>query len=196
MFQWLRKMFGKTPVTQLALPPRRELVQWFPACNMWVPMSIQFWIDKGYSRKIARELYEEGVSFAHELMVTGVPRDGNGMYGYKGKDHGTAKPRTDHIDETRSESDADAFLLAQSISAGSALCSDHESSAGGHADTDGFTGLGGSFGGGGADAAWDASGVSSHATEVAAPAPDVSSSYDAGSSISDTSSSFDSSGNC
>lgn len=203
MTNWLRKLFTRKTETPLTLPPRRELVQWFPVCNMWVPMSVQFWIDKGYSRNVARELYVEGMALANELMVKGEPRDGNGMYGYKGKDHGTAKPRTNNTRATDDEPE-DGFSLGRStqeiLAAGEAVCNHDADSSERNTDTTGFTGLGGTFGGGGASGGWD-SGPSPEPVVASSPsAPDPSPSYDAGpsidTSVSDTSSSFDSSSNC
>lgn len=204
MFQWFRNLFrSKAPVKEL--PPRRELVQWLPGCNLWVPMSANYWQDRGYPRNVAWMLYKEGLEMANELIATGSPRDGNGMYGPIGsktiieeKDRGATKSRTSTEVGTNHESSNadDAFLLAQSLSAGAALCSDYESGTGGHADTDGFTGHGGSFGGGGASGGWDGGSSPEPMVGSGSSAPDPSPSFDAGSSISDTSSSVDTSGNC
>lgn len=200
MFQWLRNLFHPKPPVK-DLPPRRELVQWLPGANLWVPFSANYWQDRGYPRSVAWMLYREGVEMADELGFSRSRTIEQTQQIAKESKHGTYDRRP----EPARESDYEPDLTSQAnllLAAGEALCDAGLDHAGRPADTGGYTGHGGDFGGAGATGSWEGGdAVPSHAAEVAAPAPDLSPSVDAGpsidtsSSISDTSS-FDSSGNC
>jgi hypothetical protein len=173
MFNWLRNLFTKKKAAAPELPPKRQLVQWFPAANMWVPYSVQYWCDRGYSLTLARQMYQEGVTMALELTATGQPRDGNKMYGGASKPspntpagpigpagqptgpHGRTGPTKPKGDSD--ESTTNSLLLAEELALATAGDFTRDETPTG----DVFHGAGGSFGGAGASSGWDAPSVPS-----------------------------------